>query len=317
MTKKQYLTKLKNGIQGLPLDEQKEALDYYSDYLDEAEDLQTAFEELGSPEELAQSIVDKITCVPAKVKKAKSNSNQSGQAKEEFENTYYSDIYDEEKLSYNFKTKMVKNLGIAVGTGNVVIKSGSEYKVETRGLSESDIRCEVNSAGTLIIENRKGFPKKKNHDSGTKSYWEPRILITVPENCKLENFKLTVEAGKLSTKKLSLSSNRTMIDVRASNVQINGVSSNASIINCSMANLKFKGSLKGLSKISCNMGAIKIDLDEPESKVSYQASVSLGSAKFNQYKIGGLKENFVSRQKENHLVIVSRVGEVKVITSDF
>ena len=38
MTKKQYMTALKNNIQSLTLDEQNEALQYYSDYFDDAND---------------------------------------------------------------------------------------------------------------------------------------------------------------------------------------------------------------------------------------------------------------------------------------
>ena len=38
MTREEYLTALKNNIQSLTLDEQNEALQYYSDYFDDAND---------------------------------------------------------------------------------------------------------------------------------------------------------------------------------------------------------------------------------------------------------------------------------------
>ena len=50
MTRKQYMTALKNNIQSLTLDEQKEALQYYEDYFEEAGDDKKVMEELGSPE---------------------------------------------------------------------------------------------------------------------------------------------------------------------------------------------------------------------------------------------------------------------------
>ena len=76
MTKKQYMKKLEIELQALPIEEQKEALDYYSDFLDDAEDEEKAMEELGTPEELAQSIKDKIACVPEKKTTQKKNENQ-------------------------------------------------------------------------------------------------------------------------------------------------------------------------------------------------------------------------------------------------
>ena len=45
MTKKQYMTALKNNIQSLTLDEQKEALQYYEDYFEEAGDDKKVMEE--------------------------------------------------------------------------------------------------------------------------------------------------------------------------------------------------------------------------------------------------------------------------------
>ena len=56
MTRKQYMTALKNNIQSLTLDEQKEALQYYEDYFEEAGDDKKVMEELGSPEEVAEVV---------------------------------------------------------------------------------------------------------------------------------------------------------------------------------------------------------------------------------------------------------------------
>ncbi len=66
MTRQQYLKKLENCIQALPVEERSEALDYYSNYFDDAEDDDKVISELGEPEELAKTIIEKFTCVPAK-----------------------------------------------------------------------------------------------------------------------------------------------------------------------------------------------------------------------------------------------------------
>ncbi len=60
MTKEQYLKDLKNNIQSLSLDEQNEAIQYYSDYFEEAGDDEKVMAELGSPDDLAQTIIEKF-----------------------------------------------------------------------------------------------------------------------------------------------------------------------------------------------------------------------------------------------------------------
>ena len=53
MNREEYLAELKKLLKSLTLDEQNEALQYYADYFDEADDDQKVIAELGSPEELA------------------------------------------------------------------------------------------------------------------------------------------------------------------------------------------------------------------------------------------------------------------------
>ena len=83
MTKKSYLKKLESLIQALPADERKEALDYYSNYFDDADDDDKVFEELGEPEELAKAIIEKFSCVPASPKK-----EEEDERKEKKENSW-------------------------------------------------------------------------------------------------------------------------------------------------------------------------------------------------------------------------------------
>lgn len=77
MNKEEYLKQLENCIMALPAAEQKEALDYYRSFFDEAEDDQKAIDELGSPEKLAESIKEKFACVPEKKENAKKSEGKS------------------------------------------------------------------------------------------------------------------------------------------------------------------------------------------------------------------------------------------------
>ena len=70
MTRDEYMTALKNNIQSLTIDEQNEALQYYSDYFDDAGDDEKAMEELGTPEEVAALIREKCSNTLVKNEKA-------------------------------------------------------------------------------------------------------------------------------------------------------------------------------------------------------------------------------------------------------
>lgn len=56
MTKKLFLKELRRELSMLPFDEQEEAVSYYEEYLDEAEDEAVAIAGLGSPKALAKTI---------------------------------------------------------------------------------------------------------------------------------------------------------------------------------------------------------------------------------------------------------------------
>ena len=68
MTTEQYLHILQQELAALPYDEQKEALDYYRNYFDEAgeKNAQKVMAELGSPQKLGAYIRSNFSCVPAR-----------------------------------------------------------------------------------------------------------------------------------------------------------------------------------------------------------------------------------------------------------
>ena len=303
MTKGEYLTKLKNLIQALPAEEQEEALAYYSDYFDDAESDDKVIEELGTPEELAKSIIEKFSCVLAKSpntrEENKSESNQTFTAEE---NSSY----------FEFEKSAVKNLGLSLGACNAVIKSGKTYKVEYRGFAPSSLRCEINMEGTLIIETKRGFNFQGFFSHEKKNRWCPRILITVPENAELENMKINLGAGQLKTLDLNILSKRTMIDVGAGNFEFSGLKSNASTVKCGMGNISLKGSLKGTTFIDCGMGAVNLILSDSSSDFSYDSKVALGSIEFNGEKRSGISQSYYGTHQENHISMNCGLGEIKV-----
>ena len=66
MTREEYLSALKVEIMSLTTEEQQEALQYYSDYFDAANDDEKIINELGEPKELAKEIIEKFANVPVR-----------------------------------------------------------------------------------------------------------------------------------------------------------------------------------------------------------------------------------------------------------
>lgn len=311
MTKKQYLKKLEYCISALPADERNEALDYYSNYFDDADDDDKVMMELGEPEDLAKTIIEKFTCVPAVSKnKKKSQKNESEEETEDESDDLYE--YEDEKLCYEFKKNQVKHLAVSLAACDCVFKSGKDFKVEARGISRDDLRCEINKAGTLIVENKKKIPGKKLFNHERTNNWCPRVLITLADDAEFENVRINLGAGQIRTKKLNITSLKTMIDVGAGNFELNGLTSGATSLRCSVGHLKVEGRLFGYTKVDCGMGACELKIAGDEDDYSYDAKVGLGNIKFGKDKYSGFSKSYFGDPKENHVSIVCGMGEVKV-----
>ncbi len=123
MTKEEYLNQLKMHLNALTQDELTEALQYYSDYFEEANDDQKVINELGTPEELAKIIIEKFANVPVKTEKETEETSQ-----EEKKNDYE----QEENLYFEFESEKVQKLVLNFGAADVVLISGNKYSLETR-----------------------------------------------------------------------------------------------------------------------------------------------------------------------------------------
>lgn len=314
MTKKAYLKKLENLIQALPEEERKEALEYYSAYFDDADDDEKVFQELGKPEELAKAIIEKFSCVPAK--KNSAEKEESGE-EEFFDAEQNEETQPGEKNSFFFEKDKVKNLGISIGVGNVFLRNGNDFQVETRGINSENFRCEINQAGTLIIENRRNIPGRRFFSHDSKSHWCPRILITVPKETVLENLKINLGAGQLRSERLNLTSSRTMLDVSAGNFELSGIKSSVNSIRCGMGNIKVNGIFTEYTEIDCGMGAVQIKMPVTSEKYSFEGKVAMGNIQFAKEKRSGFAQNYSGARLENHFSIKCGMGEVKVLFDEF
>ncbi len=179
------------------------------------------------------------------------------------------------------------------------------------------MRCELNDAGTLIIENRKVFPKKKFFSHDDKMHLAPRILITLPDDANLDNTRINLKAGQIKSKQLNISSAKTMIEVSAGNIEISGIKSNMTAISANMGNISFSGLLSGFTKVESRMGSVNIKMNASAQNYSYDSKIAMGTVKFDRDRRSGLSQNYSGDKKENHFSIQCSMGEVKVLFNKF
>ncbi len=308
MTRDEYLTALKNNIQSLTVDEQNEALQYYSDYFDDANDDAKVMEELGSPEEVAKVIRERFSNTLVKDSKVKEDDAEAGAGAGDS-----SAAGRYEALYYEFKNTDVKNVEFSFGAAEVVMIPGKKFSVETRGISKQNLLCRIDSEKTLVVKNLNKLSGLNffNHDRPSRIV--PRILISVPEDAKLGRFKAAIGAGNFVTKDISVSFEKGNIDVGAGNFVLKTIEGSNLNMRCGMGNLHIEGTLKGVSNIDCGMGAIKLELKGNADDYSHDAKVGLGDFKFNDEKRSGVCQVYASSRKENHFSVNCGMGSVNII----
>ena len=175
MTREEYLSALKVEIMSLTTEEQQEALQYYSDYFDAANDDEKIINELGEPKELAKEIIEKFANVPVKTSSTQNNENNSSVNEQNG------------SLFFEFEPSRVKNLNCRFEASEVVFISGNTFSFETRGISLENFVCHLSSDGTLTVNNRKKIYIEGFWNHGKKSRIIPRILVTVPHDFNLNS----------------------------------------------------------------------------------------------------------------------------------
>lgn len=300
MTKDEYLNQLKGNLQSLTSDEQQEALQYYSDYFDEAGDVQKVIDELGNPETLAKTIVEKFANVPVETEKKTSEDNNSNNGDTAFDALYYS-----------FNPSEVKNISMSFGGAQIVAIPGKNFAVETRGISKDCMNCYLSSDGTLILKNDKRVNINFfSHDRSSRIV--PRILLTLPEGGRVNRMKLYLGAGSFETRDINFKCTEGNVEVGAGNLVLKSIAGGTINFRCGMGNLDFKGELSGVCNIDCGMGSVKLNLKGNKDLYSYDAKVGLGDFRFNDQKRSGISQYVNEAHKDNHFSVNCGMGSVVI-----
>lgn len=299
MTRDEYLAELKLKLSSLSQDELNEAMQYYSDYFDEANDDEKVMAELGSPEELSKVIVEKFANVLVKTEDVKSEENDTK-----------STIQTTDALYFEFDKNAVKNVSFNFGAAQVVAISGSKFSFETRGISKDAFNCSINSEGTLIVNNEKRINLNFfSHQRNVRVV--PKILVTIPDGFYVEKLKINVGAGSFETKNINLKFEKATISLGAGNLVLNNLYGGSANISCGMGNFQLSGTLSGKTNIDCGMGAVKLNLSGNSSEYSYDAKVGLGDFRFNEEKRSGVGQ-VKNSVKDNNFSVNCGMGSVVI-----
>ena len=122
MTKAEYMKKLEENLASLPTWDRADALDYYENYFADANDDEKVIAELGTPEQLAATILEGRSKVPDLAPEETKDENVfNGQGAFSFDQTF---------------TENIKGLNIDVGdTGDIKFISGPEFRVKLNDLT--------------------------------------------------------------------------------------------------------------------------------------------------------------------------------------
>lgn len=304
MTREQYLKELKNNILSLTLDEQNEAIQYYSDYFEEADDDEKVISELGNPEELAKTIIEKFANALVDTKSSANEENNSEKDNNKFNG-------NSNALYFEFDKNKVTNLCMNFGAAEVVLIEGNKLAVETRGITAEAMNCYLGSDGVLTINNAKRLNINFwSHDRNSRIV--PRILISIPNDLSLDKFKVSVGAGDFRAKDIKINCKQGNVDVGAGNLILKSIYGGKFNIRCGMGNLEYYGSLTGRTNLDCGMGNIKLVLKGKADDYSYDAKVGLGDFRFNNEKKSGVCQVLNNEKKENHFSVNCGMGSVSV-----
>ena len=307
MTREEYLNELKSSIMSLSSDEQAEAIQYYSDYFDEADDDEKVMRELGTPEELAKTIIEKFANALVDTKKS-ADENETDDSKVEEESR---DGFSIDALYFEFAKKDVKNLSMDFGAAEVALIEGDKYSIETRGLPEECINCYLNKEGTLVVSNAHRF-NLNFWSHNRRSRIVPRVLVTIPAKANIGKLRVAIGAGKLVSRTLSINCNSGAVDVGAGNMVLDGIFGGRIDMRCGMGNLEFAGSITGSVNLDCGMGNVKLDLKGDPKTYSYDAKVGLGDFRFNGEKKSGVCQIYNNQKLENHFSVNCGMGSVSI-----
>ena len=173
------------------------------------------------------------------------------------------------------------SISLSAEIANIDISNGDSFTLEYEIGSNATLEYEV-SDGTLTIKQK---VKTKMFNNNEKY----NIIITVPENTKLENVEIEANVGDIDLE--SLDTNFCYISADVGDIDLSDITFNT-------------------MEIDANVGDVNIKSKEDLSKSTIEVTNDIGDVSVNREKQG---KEFSQKGSDNKkLTITSDVGEVKI-----
>lgn len=217
-------------------------------------------------------------------------------------------------LLWSQSTENINSLDIDINSSNLVIKSGNKFIIET---NDKGIKYKTDD-GKLKVE------EKEHHFYSSKNKSE--VIITIPNNIKLDNIDIDTGAGTLNIE--SINTRELDIDLGAGTTLINNIYSDITnidtgagtftikngIINnldldIGMGEVNISSIITGNSSISSGIGKLSLNLLDTFDKYRFEVDKGIGKVTINNIEV---KDNSVVGEGYNIIKLNGGVGETTV-----
>jgi hypothetical protein len=220
----------------------------------------------------------------------------------------------------------VHSLDIDIPTGELRIKTGSEFKVEAEDVSE-DFEAKVDDNGKLIISGDKhdshflwfSFGDFNGFDSKVTLYLpadfvaEEVILETGAGNVKIEELQTNyfdVSAGAGNLNGSNITADKVNFEGGVGSVNMSNVILQDTDIECGVGSMNINGVLLGDNSIECGVGSVDLNLKGNVDDYDMNIESGVGKVRLNGEKITSEQKN--NNDAANSLNIEGGVGNVNI-----
>ena len=207
----------------------------------------------------------------------------------------------------DYKDKTVRSIEIDLSAVLIDIEQGETFGVSVRQGRRRSVYGSLKN-GVLEIEEKGGFNWKRNRKNNT-AY----VVLTLPENTRLDELDISLNAGALSLNHRSLTVNELSVELNAGAVSIRNITSSHTDIDCNAGSVRIDGRLRGQTDADCNAGKIDLTVDSGGEDYSWDTQAALGSIRVNDSFSSGLTNRGRSGgKKTNPLDLSAAVGSIDV-----
>lgn len=231
----------------------------------------------------------------------------------------------------------VRELDIRMDFGEIIISQGDEFSIVAENLYNSnDLKSHVSDGVWSISHDSSDsinvFGFNVPISIGIRRYETPRIRISLPEEFKAEDIRISLDAGRLKADNLhtykghftvdagSLEVDGLIVDeessyyVGAGQIYLEQVDVRNIRVECDFGSVFMEGIVTGDNEIQCNVGKITLDIDEHMDLFSFDIDSNLGNVIINNRKYRNYRNTNDNKKYKGSFRLNVDVGN---ITMDF